>query len=158
MFNVISIITSVLALISGIAGILVGLLSNTYFKKRKQIAAIEKCPSFVDLTSKRQRKVINRNICHRYEALLGRKVEAVPYRPYSAAYAGGIIRIDLQAELDGIRSDFSVMIPNPHATPIFSDGKSANKFQAAFPMAPSIEIAVANLSAEAFGTRDMKKA
>jgi len=158
MFDVLAIAACVLGLASGIIGILAGLFSSTYFKRKKQIVSVDKNPSFTDLTSKRQRKEINRNICHRYEALLGRKVQAVPYRPCSVAYASGILCIDLQAELEGIRKDFSVTIPNSHTSPIFIDGKSTNKFQAAFPMEPSIEFAIENLSAEAFGKRDMKKA
>ena len=87
----------------------------------------DKNPIFLDATSPRQRRRIDRYICHRFGHLLGYRVREVPCRIRCTASRSGIFWIDLEAELKGIRREFHIGIANRSAIPDFGEGFYAQR-------------------------------
>jgi len=87
----------------------------------------DKNPIFLDATSPRQRKVIDRCICRRFDHLLGCCVREVPCKIRCTASRSGIFWVDLEAELKGIRREFHVGIANRGAVPKFGEGFCARR-------------------------------
>jgi hypothetical protein len=99
-------------------------LFENFFLRR---AIHDKNPIFSDATSPRQRRRIDRYICHRFGHLLGCRVREVPCKIRCTASRSGIFWIDLEAELKGIRRAFHIGIANRRAIPDFGEGFCARQ-------------------------------